>query len=66
MTNTLHTEKEMLSFKEFLTYTGYSKHQAYKLTSTGRIKHFKPTGKVIFFKKSDVDEFLQTNPKGVK
>ncbi len=54
--------KDVLNFSEFLTYTGLSTSYAYKLTSTGIIKHSRPAGKLIFFKKADIDEFLLSNP----
>ncbi|MCX6155446.1 MAG: DNA-binding protein [Candidatus Kapabacteria bacterium] len=55
-------EKEVLNFSEFLSYTGFSKGYAYKLTSLCKIPHSKPSGKLIFFKKSDVDSWLMRNP----
>jgi excisionase family DNA binding protein len=54
--------KAMLTLNEFCRYSGLSKASAYKLTSTGKIKHYKPTGGVLLFKKSEVDDFLVSNP----
>lgn len=54
--------KPFLTLDEFCQYSGLSKASIYKLTSTGKIKHHKPTGGVLLFKKSEVDEFLISNP----
>lgn len=53
--------KEVLTFEECRQYTGYSKSQLYKLTSTGMIPFYKPTGGSIFFKRSEIDDFLLRN-----
>jgi excisionase family DNA binding protein len=47
---------------EFCLYCGFSKATAYKITASGKIKHYKPTGRTLRFKKSEVDEFLMSNP----
>lgn len=52
------TEKNILNFKEAVEYSGFKKSTLYKLTSAGRIPHYKPTGKLIFFKRTELDEFL--------
>ncbi len=54
--------KPMLTLDEFCQYSGLSKASVYKLTSTGKIKHYKPTGGILIFKKSEVNEFLMSNP----
>jgi excisionase family DNA binding protein len=54
--------KTVLTLDEFVAYTGIKKSYAYKLTSTRAIKHSKPSGKVIFFARADVDAFLLSNP----
>lgn len=47
-----------LSFKEACTYLGYAPSYLYKLTSTGKIPHYKPTGKLLFFSKADLDDWV--------
>lgn len=47
-----------MTLKEVAAYTGLSKSYLWKLTATRKIKHSKPTGKVIFFDKSVIDEFF--------
>jgi excisionase family DNA binding protein len=52
--------KEVLTFDEASDYTGISRSYLYKLTASGRIPHSKPNGKMIFFdKKKLVDWLLQ-------
>jgi excisionase family DNA binding protein len=62
LTNEITFSKDVLSFQEFLQYTGITKSFAYKLTSNNKIKFSKPNGKLIFFKKSDVDNWLLSKP----
>ena len=51
-----------LTFLEACQYLDCSKSHLYKLTSTGGIRHYKPNGKRIFFRKSDLDGWLLRNP----
>ncbi len=59
----LHEQKTVLSFSEAAKYTGFSRSYLYKLTSAGIIPHYKPTGKMLFFKKSEIDEWLLSPKK---
>ena len=59
----LLTSKTVLNLEEVLLYTGLSKSYMYKLTSTGGIPCYKPQGKNIFFKKSEVEDWLLQNKK---
>ncbi len=59
----LLTRKTVLNLEEVLLYTGLSKSYMYKLTSTGGIPCYKPQGKHIFFKKSEVEDWLLQNKK---
>lgn len=42
-------------------YTGLSKSTIYKLTSGGKIPYSQPGNKLIWFKKSDLDDFMLGN-----
>ena len=53
--------KTVLTFLEFCSYANISKSYAYRLTSENRVPHYKPTGKKIYFKKTEVDEWLLQN-----
>lgn len=47
-----------LSMSEACAYLHYSKSYLYKLTCKKQIPYYKPNGKMIFFKKSDLDAWL--------
>ena len=51
-------QKTVLSFSEASDYTGFSRSYLYKLTSSGTIPHYKPTGKMLYFRKSELDEWV--------
>lgn len=53
--------KEILSFKEALIYMDVSPSFLYKLTSKRIITFFKPSGKRIYFKRSDLDKWMTLN-----
>jgi excisionase family DNA binding protein len=50
--------KPILTFKEAAAYLGVSESYLYKLTSKNLIKHSKPSGKLIFLQKKDLDEWM--------
>jgi len=43
-------------------YLGISKSYLYKLTSGGKIPHYKPFGKKIYFDKVMLDDWVYQNP----
>ena len=47
-----------LTFKEACAYLGYAPSYLYKLTYRKVIPHYKPTGKMIFFSKNEIDEWI--------
>jgi len=47
-----------LTFKEACAYLGYAPSYLYKLTYLNVIPHYKPTGKIIFFSKAELDEWV--------
>ena len=53
--------KEVLTFEETCDYTGISRSYLYKLTSSGNIPHSKPNGKLIFFEKEKLNQWLLQN-----
>ena len=61
--NLLIGQKTVLNFDEVAEYTGLSKSHLYKLTSTGGIPCYKPTGKRIYFDKEEIDNWLLRNKK---
>ncbi len=53
--------KEVLSLDECATFTGYSKNHLYRLTSQRAIPFYKPMGGTIYFKKSEIEDWLLRN-----
>lgn len=62
MEEDMSRQKRLITLKEMAKHLGVSKSYLYKLTSKGLIPHYKPTGKVIYFEKSEVEEWLMKNP----
>jgi excisionase family DNA binding protein len=59
----LLSQKTVLTFDEASVYTGLSKSHLYKLTSTGGIPCYKPTGKKLYFEKEELDDWMLRNKK---
>lgn len=56
---TLYTTKDILNMKEVCQYLDISQSHLYKLTCSGEIPHFKPRGKMIFFEKKELIEWIK-------
>lgn len=54
--------KTVLNLDECAAYTGLAKSYLYKLTARCKIPHYKPSGKRIYFKRTEIDEWLLRNP----
>jgi len=59
--NLLLSQKTVLNFDEVAKFTGLSKSHLYKLTSRGKIPHYKPNGKFIFFDRIEIEKWLLRN-----
>jgi excisionase family DNA binding protein len=57
----LITQKQVLTFEEACKYSGLSKSKMYKHTSTSNITFYKPEGKFIYFKRTELEEWLLRN-----
>lgn len=55
-------EKRVLTFKEATAYLGISDSLLYKLTSTKEVPHYKPRGKMLYFDRTELDEWLKQRP----
>lgn len=53
--------KEVLTSDEVADYMGISKSYLYKLTMRKEIPHYKPMGKVCYFNRKEVEQWLQAN-----
>lgn len=63
MEQSLTANKKVLTLEEACRYTGISRGYMYKLTSSERIPHSKPSGKMIYFDRKKLDSWLLRNPK---
>lgn len=59
--NLLRSQKAVFNFDEVSKFTGLSKSHLYKLTSKGKIPHYKPNGKYIFFDRLEIERWLLSN-----
>ncbi|MEO2052729.1 MAG: helix-turn-helix domain-containing protein [Allomuricauda sp.] len=55
--------KPIFTFEEACEYSGLSKSKMYKHTSSGNIPHYKPEGKLIYFLREELDQWLLRNRK---
>lgn len=59
--NTIFCTKEVLTSNEAAQYMGISKSYLYKLTMLGKVPHFKPMGKMCYFNRLELEQWLQSN-----
>lgn len=59
--NTIFCTKEVLTSDEAARYLGISKSYLYKLTMQQKIPHYKPLGKMCYFNREELEQWLQTN-----
>lgn len=57
----LKKQKQIMNLDAFCAYTGFSHSFTYKLTSGNQIPFYRPSGKLIMFEKTEVDEWLTKN-----
>ena len=53
--------KEVLTAQETASYMGVSMSYLYKLTMLKKIPHYKPLGKMCYFNRNEVEQWLQSN-----
>lgn len=56
-------QKSVLNLNEAAGFTGLSKSYMYKLTSRGEIPCYKPRGKKLYFKRTELEDWMLTNRK---
>lgn len=59
--NSILSNKTILTFDEGCRYCGISPSSMYKHTSANRIPHYKPEGKLIYFKREELDNWMLRN-----
>ena len=58
---TIFCTKEVLTSDEAAKYMGVSKSYLYKLTMRQQIPHYKPMGKMCYFNRLELEQWLQNN-----
>lgn len=59
-------QKEILSLQEACIYLCISQSYMYKLTSSRKIPHYSPMGKLIFFKRTELEEWVFKNRRAMQ
>lgn len=59
--NIISTTKDVLTSDEAAKYMGVSKSYLYKLTMQQKIPHYKPMGKMCYFNRLELEQWLQAN-----
>lgn len=59
--NVINTTKAVLTSDEAARYLGVSKSCLYKMTMGRKIPYYKPTGKMCYFNRVELEEWLQSN-----
>lgn len=54
-------KNELLTFDDAVYMLGFSKSYLYKLTSQRQIPHYKPIGKTIYFKRSELMQWIESS-----
>ena len=54
--------KKCLTLQEAANYLGLQRSVLYKMTSDKTIRFFKPNGKMIYFEKDVLDDWVRQNP----
>ena len=62
----VRAQKAVLTFDQACDYTGISRSYMYKLTARGEIPFSKPKGKLIFFSREKLDNWLLNNSHSSK
>lgn len=55
-------QKNVLTFDEAVMFTGLAKSYLYKLTASGKIPYYKPSGKLIYFQREELEQWMLRNP----
>lgn len=57
-----YSQKETLNTAEAVAYLGISRRHLYTLTMNRVIPHTQPAGKMMYFKRADLDAYMNRNP----
>ncbi len=53
--------KNVLSLEDVAVITGLSKSWLYKATSNHQIPHYKPNGKLVYFDRTEIENWMKQN-----
>lgn len=53
--------KNVLTVEEAAIFLGFSESYVYKLTCTQQIPYYKPNGKMVYFRKGELEEWMTQN-----
>ena len=59
--NLCYSAKEVLNLEEAASFLGIAKSTLYKMTHENRLPFYKPAGKLIYFEKSVLLEWIRSN-----
>lgn len=59
----LLSQKTVLNFNELAVYTGLSKSHLYKLSMNSTLPIYKPSGKMLYANRAEIDKWLLQNKK---
>lgn len=59
--NTLLAAKNVLDLSDVSALTGMSKSTLYRLTSEKKIPHYKPTAKLLYFDRNEIEAWMKQN-----
>lgn len=57
-------ERPILTMREAAMFTGMSKNTLYKLIQADKIRHYRPNGKLVYFRRDELEAWLMKNPSG--
>jgi len=57
--NSLLMAKSVLTFEDVKLLTGLSGSHLYKLTSGRKIPHYRPNGKMLYFDKCEIEQWMK-------
>lgn len=64
--NSLLAAKNVLDLSDVAALTGMSKSTLYKMTSAKVIPHYKPTAKLLYFDRTEVEAWMKQNRVNAK
>ena len=62
--NSLLAAKNVLCLEDVSVLTGLSKSTIYKLTADKKIPHYKPNGKLVYFERTEIENWMLQNRVG--